>query len=70
MDIKKNLAESNGKYKRLGPLKDKVVIWCVVIKMAVFTPFTLDHKLHALLPKEDYNAYLLMRKAMRSATQE
>ena len=56
LDIKKDLDMSSKKYKRLGPFKDEGEIWRVGIQMTEFTPFTLDQKPPALLPRDNYYA--------------
>ena len=49
-----------GRYKRLAPFQDDQKIWRVGLRLREYTPFTLDHKPPAFLPRNSRYTRLLM----------
>ena len=72
MDDEEDLAHSvslgdgekfQGRYKRLAPFQDDQKIWRVGLRLREYTPFTLDHKPPAFLPRNSRYTRLLMEES-------
>ena len=68
-ELKKSVSDGSGKihgkYRRLAVFEDEKSIWRVGSRMVEFTPFTLDQKPPAFLPRHSKFTVLLMEKAHR-----